>query len=98
MSSYENGESKQTEAYTDGQTGTQTTKFNSEEAFKNSYFETNITSAEKKRKLPPLLDHLKSKKDLKELFKCSLAVWIVTLFIVINPVLRAEGQALFFGW
>jgi len=63
----------------------------------NSFFEVPGSSASKKRRLPPLLDHFNA-RDLKELFKCSIAVWVITLFIVINPVLRAEGQAMFFGW
>jgi hypothetical protein len=64
----------------------------------NPYFDNEGPAAATQRSLPPILVHLKSTKSLKELFKCSLAVWIMTLFIVINPVLKAEGQALFFGW
>lgn len=64
----------------------------------NSFFDSaDGSSPPKKRRLAPLLDHFNS-RDLKELFKCSIAVWIITLFIVIDPVLRAEGQAMFFGW
>jgi hypothetical protein len=64
----------------------------------NSFFASaDDSSPPKKRRLPPWLDHFNA-RDLKELFKCSIAVWIVTLFIVIDPVLRAEGQAMFFGW
>ncbi|PCD27210.1 hypothetical protein FGRA07_02349 [Fusarium graminearum] len=48
------------------------------------------------RKLPPWLDHFNA-KDLKILFKCSLAVWIFTLFIFISDTLRVLGQAAFFG-
>lgn len=63
----------------------------------NSFFASaDDSSLPKKRRLPPLLDHFNA-RDLKELFKCSIAVWILTLFIVIDPVLRAEGQAMFFG-
>ncbi|EXJ79388.1 hypothetical protein A1O3_08890 [Capronia epimyces CBS 606.96] len=67
----------------------------------NSFFESakrsnTNTNKKAKAKLPPILDHFNA-KDLKELFKSSVAVWILTLFIVINPTLRAEGQALFFG-
>jgi hypothetical protein len=52
----------------------------------------------KKSKLPALLlDHL-NEKDLKDFFKCSLAAWICTIFIFINPTLRTFGQAMFFGW
>lgn len=49
------------------------------------------------RKLPPWLDHFNA-KDLKILFKCSVAVWIFTLFIFISDTLRVLGQATFFGW
>jgi hypothetical protein len=63
----------------------------------NSYFDSANASSPKKRRIPPWLDHFNA-KDLKELAKCSIAVWIVTLFIVINPVLRTYGQAMFFGW
>ncbi|CAG7566221.1 unnamed protein product [Fusarium equiseti] len=48
------------------------------------------------RKLPAWLDHFNA-KDLKILFKCSLAVWIFTLFIFISDTLRVLGQATFFG-
>ncbi|KAF4970321.1 hypothetical protein FSARC_2641 [Fusarium sarcochroum] len=48
------------------------------------------------RRLPAWLDHFNA-KDLKILFKCSLAVWILTLFIFINDTLRVLGQAAFFG-
>ena len=37
-------------------------------------------------------------RNLKILFKCSMAVWIMTLFIFINATLRVLGQAAFFGW
>lgn len=50
----------------------------------------------KKKGLPPWLDHFNA-KDLKTLFKCSIAVWIATLFILINPTLNEFGQATFFG-
>lgn len=61
----------------------------------DSYF----VSASKKtrRELPEWLNHWNA-RDLKILFKCSLAVWIMTLLIVINPTLRVIGQATFFGW
>ncbi|KAF5006961.1 hypothetical protein FDECE_6677 [Fusarium decemcellulare] len=48
------------------------------------------------KKIPAWLDHFNA-KDLKILFKCSLAVWILTLFIFINDTLRLLGQAAFFG-
>ncbi|KEF54742.1 uncharacterized protein A1O9_09184 [Exophiala aquamarina CBS 119918] len=62
----------------------------------NSFFDSGDGAPSRKRRLPPLLDHFNA-RDLKELLKCSIAVWIITLFIVIDPVLRAEGQAMFFG-
>lgn len=49
------------------------------------------------KKLPAWLDHFNA-RDLKILFKCSLAVWILTIFIFINDSLRVLGQAAFFGW
>ncbi|KAG5749736.1 hypothetical protein H9Q70_007602 [Fusarium xylarioides] len=48
------------------------------------------------RRLPAWLDHFNA-KDLKILFKCSLAVWILTLFIYISDTLRVLGQSAFFG-
>lgn len=49
------------------------------------------------KRLPAWLDHFNA-KDLKVLFKCSLAVWILTLFIFIKATLAVIGQAVFFGW
>lgn len=63
----------------------------------NSFFTSANASRPKKRRFAPLIDHFNA-KDLKELFKCSMAVWILTIFIFIKPILRAEGQAMFFGW
>ena len=37
----------------------------------------------------PFLAHLERPKDLKILLRCSLCVWIASLFIVINPTLTA---------
>ncbi|KLP14067.1 membrane protein [Fusarium fujikuroi] len=48
------------------------------------------------KRLPAWLDHFNA-KDLKILFKCSLAVWILTLFIYISDTLRVLGQSAFFG-
>ncbi|CAI0654532.1 unnamed protein product [Colletotrichum noveboracense] len=48
------------------------------------------------KRLPAWLDHFNA-KDLKVLFKCSLAVWILTLFIFIKATLAVTGQAVFFG-
>lgn len=55
----------------------------------------NNTSKPQSR-LPPWLDHF-NKKDLKILFKTSLAVWITTIFIFIKPTLDFIGQATFFA-
>ncbi|KAF2997210.1 hypothetical protein E8E14_001560 [Neopestalotiopsis sp. 37M] len=49
-----------------------------------------------KRGLPPYLDHFNA-RDMKILFKSSVAVWIMTLLIFINPTLNYIGQATFFG-
>ncbi|KAH8897286.1 hypothetical protein GQ53DRAFT_743052 [Thozetella sp. PMI_491] len=49
-----------------------------------------------KRKLPQWLDHFNA-KDLKVLFKCSVAVWIMTIFVFIDATLNVLGQAAFFG-
>jgi len=46
--------------------------------------------------LPDWLNHF-NKKDLQTLFKCSIAVWIATIFIFIKPVANALGTATFFG-
>jgi hypothetical protein len=51
----------------------------------------------KTRQLPAWLDHFNA-RDLKTLFKCSLAAWIMTILILINPTLRVLGQSAFFGW
>lgn len=56
----------------------------------------NHESTEKKKGLPDWLNHFNT-KDLKTLFKCSIAVWIATLFLLIDPVLQVYGQATFFG-
>jgi hypothetical protein len=49
-----------------------------------------------KRKLPPFLDHFNA-RDLKTLFRCSVAFWLVSLFIVIEPLLKTFGNATFFA-
>lgn len=41
------------------------------------------------KRLPPWLDHF-NLKDLKILFKSSIAVWITTLLIFIIPTLRVS--------
>jgi hypothetical protein len=67
------------------------------EALDNPYFvSAEAATTKKPRKLPELLNHFNA-KDLKVLFKSSIAVWILTIFLLIDPVLEAEGQALFFG-
>ncbi|KAF4332435.1 hypothetical protein FBEOM_13765 [Fusarium beomiforme] len=48
------------------------------------------------RKLPVWLDHFKA-KDLKRLFRCSIAMWIMTIFIYINPIQKEMGNASFLG-
>ncbi|KAB2568894.1 Uncharacterized protein DBV05_g12432 [Lasiodiplodia theobromae] len=50
----------------------------------------------KRKKLPSWLDHFNG-PDLKALFKSSVAVWIGTILIFIDPVLNSYGQALFFA-
>lgn len=55
------------------------------------------STSKTQRRIPPWLDHF-NMKDLKILFKTSLAVWITTLFIFINPTLDFIGQAAFFAW
>jgi hypothetical protein len=52
----------------------------------------------KKKRWPRWITSHFKPKDLKILFKCSIAVWIMTLFIFINSTLRVIGQATFFGW
>lgn len=69
-----------------------------DDIFENNPFfaNTNKSTTSKSYQFKNVLNHLNA-KDLKELFKCSVALWIITVFIVVDPVLRAEGQALFFG-
>jgi hypothetical protein len=55
------------------------------------------SKGEKKKTLPKWLDHFNA-KDLKILIKCSVAVWIMTIFMFIDATLRIQGQAAFFGW
>jgi hypothetical protein len=54
------------------------------------------TPTKKKRKLPPFLDHFNA-RDLKILFRCSVAFWVASLLIVIEPTLKTFGNATFFG-
>lgn len=55
------------------------------------------STSKTQRRIPKWLDHFNA-KDLKILFKTSLAVWITTIFIFINPTLEVIGQAAFFAW
>ncbi|KAI4735590.1 hypothetical protein E4T50_13891 [Aureobasidium sp. EXF-12298] len=50
----------------------------------------------KKKKMPPFFDHFNA-HDLKVLFRCSVAFWVASLLIVIDPTLKAFGNATFFG-
>lgn len=54
------------------------------------------TSPKQKKKLPPFFDHFNA-RDLKILFRCSVALWVTSLLIVIEPTLKAFGNATFFG-
>jgi hypothetical protein len=67
------------------------------ETVESSYFANAAESRPPERKLPDWLDHFNS-KDLKKLFKASVAVWILTVFILIDPTLQVIGQAPFLGW
>lgn len=48
------------------------------------------------RKLPGWLDHFNA-RDLKVLFRCSLAAWVASLLIFITPSLSVIGTATFFA-
>jgi hypothetical protein len=50
----------------------------------------------KGRVVPEWLHHFNT-KDQKTQFKCSVAVWIATLFLLINPTLVTYGPSTFFG-
>ncbi|KPM38860.1 hypothetical protein AK830_g7716 [Neonectria ditissima] len=66
------------------------------ETVDNAYFVDSAKSGAARRKLPPWLDHFNA-KDLKKLFRCCLAVWLMTLLILITPTLKVLGQASFLG-
>jgi hypothetical protein len=68
----------------------------SDEILASPYFVHDSQDPPKKKRLPPWLNHFNA-KDMKNLFKCSIAVWIATLFLVIDPVLVSYGQATFFA-
>ncbi|KAF7561096.1 hypothetical protein G7046_g3044 [Stylonectria norvegica] len=82
----------------DEQRGTDGTNSNDalRETPRNPYFADATQAGAAGRKLPPWLDHFNA-KDLKKLFRCCLAVWLMTLLILINPTLRVLGQATFLG-
>ncbi|KAH8652588.1 hypothetical protein BGZ61DRAFT_374747 [Ilyonectria robusta] len=66
------------------------------ETLQNPYFINANRTSRPRRKLPPWLDHFNA-KDLKRLLRCSLAMWIMTIFIYINPIQNEMGQASFLG-
>ncbi|KAK4937412.1 hypothetical protein LTR10_021949 [Elasticomyces elasticus] len=68
----------------------------SAEVTNSPYFIHDDKGTPKKKGLPGWLNHFNA-RDLKTLFKCSIAVWIATLLFLINPTLVAYGQATFFG-
>lgn len=49
-----------------------------------------------KKQANPFFDHFNS-RDLKIWFRCSVAFWINSLFVFIQPTLTAFGAAAFFG-
>ncbi|RAK99802.1 uncharacterized protein BO80DRAFT_494516 [Aspergillus ibericus CBS 121593] len=51
---------------------------------------------EKKRRLPPFLDHFNG-RDLKIFFRCWVAAWVACLLIFIHPSLESIGTATFFA-
>ncbi|KAG9964541.1 hypothetical protein KCU61_g2774, partial [Aureobasidium melanogenum] len=53
-------------------------------------------SQKQKKKLPPFFDHFNA-RDLKILFRCSVAFWVASLLIVIEPTLKTFGNATFFS-
>ncbi|KAJ5495098.1 hypothetical protein N7539_000214 [Penicillium diatomitis] len=48
------------------------------------------------KKLPAWLDHFNA-RDLKVLFRCSVAAWVASLLIFISPTLQTIGTASFFA-
>lgn len=67
------------------------------EMLQNPFFADASETLGPRRKIPAWLDHFNA-KDLKKLFRCSLAMWIMTIFIYINPIQNEMGQASFLGW
>jgi len=49
-----------------------------------------------KKQVNPFFDHFNS-RDLKIWFRCSVAFWVNSLFVFIQPTLTAFGAAAFFG-
>ncbi|KAF4952755.1 hypothetical protein FGADI_6508 [Fusarium gaditjirri] len=62
----------------------------------NPYFTNTDTTTLPRRKLPMWLDHFNA-RDLKMFFRCSVAMWIMTVFIYITPIQDEMGQASFLG-
>ncbi|KAJ5908322.1 hypothetical protein N7495_001004 [Penicillium taxi] len=56
----------------------------------------NAPIAKARKKLPPFLDHFNN-RDLKVLFRCSVAAWVASLLIFIGPSMREIGTATFFA-
>ncbi|EPS34710.1 hypothetical protein PDE_09674 [Penicillium oxalicum 114-2] len=57
---------------------------------------TKASTSPASRKLPAWLDHFNA-RDLKVLFRCTVAAWVASLLIFINPALRTIGTATFFA-
>jgi hypothetical protein len=67
------------------------------QSVENPYFTNTDTTSPPRRKLPMWLDHFNA-RDLKMFFRCSVAMWIMTVFIYIPPIQDEMGQASFLGW
>ncbi|PCD46669.1 hypothetical protein AU210_002070 [Fusarium oxysporum f. sp. radicis-cucumerinum] len=66
------------------------------QSVENPYFTNTGTTTLPRRKLPMWLDHFNA-RDLKMFFRCSVAMWIMTVFIYITPIQDEMGQASFLG-
>jgi hypothetical protein len=55
-----------------------------------------VPISQSRRKLPGFLDHFNA-RDLKVLFRCSVAAWVASLLIFIHPSLQEIGTATFFA-
>lgn len=62
----------------------------------NPYFSEPPTSVARRWLPKAVLDHC-NYRDLTAVLKCSVAIWVCTIIIVIEPSLRAIGQATFFA-